>query len=100
MKNTTADKEEKFAMILRFQGSGLSGKQFAEQEHISYNNFNYWLKRYRKQYAEPSKSRFIKLPAPGKTNTEAPFSEVVLANGNRIRFYQHVSSSELKQIAS
>lgn len=85
MKINPEVKEQKFAMIRRWEASGITQKQFIEQENVSMNNFQYWLKRYRK-VNEPTRitvrkisKKFIKLNAPYKNGLSGSlFSEVVL----------------------
>ncbi len=105
MKSNEVVREEKFAMIRRWQESEIRQKQFAEQENISMNNFQYWLKRYRK-INEPARGqgrkkpeKFIQLPTTEKDIFSGNiFSEIFFANGNRIKFYESVEISELKQL--
>lgn len=99
MKNNKELREEKFAMISRWEQSGLSQRQFCQTENLQFNHFYYWLKRYRgKNSNKPT--GFIKLISEDKpVSTRHIFSEVILANGNTIRFYQSVDGSVLKQLA-
>lgn len=106
MKINPEIREQKFAMIARWESSGITQKQFTEQENVSMNNFQYWLKRYRKA-SEPAREtgkrkseKFIKLKTPEKGMLCGNvFSEIVFANGNRIKFYNAVDVSQLKELA-
>jgi predicted transcriptional regulator len=111
MKYNTALQEEKFVMIRRWEESGLSQRKFTQQENIAPNNFYYWLKKYRDQkqgkiasagrkIGKENTARFIKIPVPKKLiDNSFCVSEVVFANGNRIKFYNAVEISQLKQLA-
>lgn len=106
MKINPEIREQKFAMIRRWQESGITQKQFAEQENISMNHFQYWYKRFKKvnesAYRQDKKKseKFIKLKAPEKNIFLGNvFSEVVFANGNRVKFYNAIEVSQLKQLA-
>ncbi len=105
MKKNKELQDAKFAMIRRWEESGLSQKQFCENEPLSSNNFHYWLKKYRDlnkksvdtQQRKPEK--FIKLKTETPISTGAVFSEIIFANGNRIKFYNAIEISQLKQLA-
>lgn len=101
MKNNPELKEEKFAMISRWQESGLTQKKFIETENISMNHFQYWLKRYKKQNEVPQTKGFIKLPLPEKAgHSENVFLEILCANGTRLRFFNAVEIAQLKKLIS
>ncbi len=105
MKKNQALQEAKLAMIRRWEESGLSQKQFCENEPRASNNFHYWLKKYRDlnqtfvdtQQRKPEK--FIKLKTENSISAGAVFSEIIFANGNRIKFYSAIEISQLKQLA-
>ena len=98
MKNNQEQKEKKFAMISRWETSGIRQKQFCVGENVSMNNFQYWLKRYRKR-DEKKTGKFIKIQSPEKNIPPAGvFTEVIFANGNRIKFYNAVEIPQLKQL--
>jgi hypothetical protein len=103
MKYNSELREQKFAMIRRWEESGQSQRKFTEGENIAFNNFYYWLKKYRgqkqKQAAKENRSGFIKVAVPKKIDGEACISEVVFANGTRIKFYNAMDISQLKQLA-
>ena len=95
-------------MIRRWQESSLSQKQFCLDENCSMNNFQYWLKQFRKvnmpsllvKRGGKKSGKFIKLKSPEKNiSSGSIFSEVVFANGNRIKFYNAMDISQLKQLA-
>lgn len=89
-------------MIRRWEDSGMTHKEFAKQENVSFNNFYYWLKRYRfeKKKFQPSHTgKFIKLSNPVPTFSGSVYAEVVFPGGISIRFHQPISSAELKQLA-
>lgn len=99
MKNNTGLREEKFAMICRWEQSGLNQRQFCQSENIPFNHFYYWLKRYRDQGNDKAVG-FIKLKSDVKPGfTGEIFSEVVFSNGNTVRFYRSVDGAVLKQLA-
>lgn len=103
MKNNQELKEEKFAMVCRWQESGLTQKQFTLQENVSMNNFQYWFKRYKKQNnpTEEQRGSFIKLPVSEKAERkENVFLEITLSNGTNMRFFNPVDVSQLKKLVS
>jgi hypothetical protein len=42
-------KETMFSLILEWQNSSISKKQFCEQTKVGYHTFNYWHKRFRSE---------------------------------------------------
>lgn len=107
MKINPEIREQKFAMVSQWRESGLTQKQFIEQKNVSMNNFQYWLRRYRKRN-EPAcrqgrkrSGKFIKLPMPEKNSSPGTiFSEVIFASGSRIKFYQAIEISQLRQLVA
>lgn len=101
MKNNSKLREEKFALVRRWESSGLSQRKFSEQENISYQNLNNWVKVFRKQNTELPKPGFIKIaPAENKISSEKIFSEITFVTGNCIRFFYPIEISQLKKLAS
>ena len=106
MKINPDIREQKFAMIIRWQESGMTQKQFAEQENISMNHFQYWFKRFKKanepvsRQGKKNPEKFIRFQAPEKNILPGTiFSEVIFANGNRVKFYHAMDILQLKQLA-
>lgn len=97
MKIPNEIREEKFAMIRRWTESGLSQKQFCEKENVTFNNFQYWLKRFRNQHNLEKSDGFIKIQTPV---AESCAVELILLNGNRIRFFNKVEVAMIKNLAS
>lgn len=101
MKNNPEHRERKLAMVRQWEASGLSQRKFSEQENISYQNLNNWVKVFRKQNAELPKPGFIKIaPAENKISSETIFSEITFVNGNCIRFFHPIEISQLKKLTS
>lgn len=106
MKISQEQKEEKFATIRRWEESGLTQQQFCIQESISFNNFYYWLKKYRGKESKPvgrprkESGKFINIQSQkGPVFSGAIFAEITFASGNCIKFYQAIELSHLKQLA-
>lgn len=101
MKNKTEIREERFEIVRRWEASGLSQRKFSAQENIAYQNLNNWVKIFRKQNAEVTKGKFLKITPPeNKISSETIFSEITFANGNCIRFFQPIEVGQLKKLAS
>ena len=101
MKSTTENREEKFAMVRRWEASGLTQKTFCLQEGIPGHHFNYWFKKFRDENGlAPSTGKFIKLKPPVKEMAQGIYAEVIFRNGNCLRLHQQVSGVELKQLVS
>lgn len=100
MKSTPDNREEKFAMIRRWESSGLTQKSFCLQEGIPSHHFNYWFKKFRNDHGlAPSTGKFVKLKTSVNQITDSIYAEIIFHNGNCIRFHQQVSGIELKQLA-
>src|SRR5690606_34670375 len=74
-------------LVLRYRGSGLSRKDFAEQSDISVSTLDYYVRRERKasQPADFAANRIlpVELVAPGEVETEV--RESALSTRIRIR---------------
>lgn len=93
-------RQQKFAMIEQWRGSGLTQKTFCEQQSIRYYVFHYWYKRYRLQQvsAENNTGSFVKLQVAKSSPGGAV--EINYPGGIRILFHEPVSSSYLKALVS
>jgi len=101
MKNKTEIREERFGIVRRWEASGLSQRKFSAQENISYQNFNNWVKIFRKQNTELPQLGFIKVTPPeNRISQETIFAEITFANGNCIRFFHPIEVAQLKKLAS
>jgi hypothetical protein len=101
MRNNVELRQEKFAMIERWQQSGLSAKGFCLQNNIAYSVFQYWQKKYRQDNsAEEKSSAFLQLNVSAAPGAASGGIEVIWPDGKRILFHQPVSSHYLKSIIS
>lgn len=94
--------QQMFAMIASWKQSGLSQKQYCEQNNIRYYVFHYWYKRYRDGTTTAMSKDFVPLnvqPSPS-LHPGGAHIELLLADGKRILFHQAVSSDYLKAIIS
>ena len=98
MKKDEVYRKEKLAMILRYEESGLSQKEFCLKEALSYHTFYYWKRIYKRGNTSPS--GFVKLKAmPDIEQPKICFAEILFSGGNRIVLYSPMSSIELRQLA-
>jgi hypothetical protein len=84
---------EKAAMTAQWQQSGLTQKQYCEQNNIAYATFQYWLRRSRSNQPSPLPS-FIKLDAP----PGCVYAELIVPNGKRLVFHQPVTAALLNAL--
>lgn len=90
-------------MIASWKQSGLSQKDYCEQNQIRYHVFHYWYKCYRDEQSvskevEPA---FVPLNIkPSLSDAACTNIEVILPDGKRILFHQAVSSDFLKAVIS
>jgi hypothetical protein len=69
-------------IITRYRQSGLSSRQFCDQEGLTYRTFEEWERRQRR--AERTKGQFVEVKAPAVT--ASPWAvEVELPHGVRLR---------------
>ena len=87
-------RQHQFAMIVSWQQSGQSQKQFCLQNNIGYHVFHYWYKVYRNQQATDGGS-FVALNIAPQLQANV---EVHLTDGRRIVFHQPVSVDFLKAL--
>ena len=94
--------QQMFAMIASWKQSGLSQKQYCEQNNIRYYVFHYWYKRYRDQQTPLKDAGFVALnvKASARFNGGGAGIELLLADGKRILFHTAVSSDYLKALIS
>ena len=95
--------EQMFAMIASWKQSGLSQKDYCEQNQIHYHVFHYWYKRYRdgRLVSKETDPGFVPLNIkPSLSDTSCTNIEVILPDGKRILFHQAVSSDFLKAVIS
>jgi hypothetical protein len=95
-----ATKEENAAIaaamqehILGYQASGLSVREYCQQNDISIERFNYWL--YKRSKRSTSQGQGFSLVIPQTTgrssslgSSRQPSVQVTLANGTRIDFFE------------
>lgn len=96
--------EEKLALIVKWEQSGLPIKTFCNQHGFSDSLFHTWLNKYRrnKHKAKPA-SAFIPIQIEKTTaaheNTGA-FAELTLAKGHQVKLYQQVPAEYLRLLLS
>jgi len=80
-KNQKYTKEEMYLAIELWKESGISQKKYCLQNHLSFNTFKYWQKKYQKDKAvhgaKASRS-FIPVHIPHAITTTLPETDTVL----------------------
>jgi hypothetical protein len=71
-----------FEKIEQWKESGITQKQFCQEQEIALSNFFYWQKKYRKQLQ--SAPGFIPIAVHGHTKDSASI-EIIYPNGVRIQ---------------
>ena len=84
-----------FALINEWRQSGLSQKEFCEQNTIRYHVFHYWYKRYRSKNKEAAAS-FVKLEV--LSSIHPAYAELICGDGKRLVFHQPVSADYLRAL--
>lgn len=54
-------REQMFASIVSWQSSGLSQKQWSQEQRIIYHVFHYWYRKYRDEHPESTDNSFVRL---------------------------------------
>jgi hypothetical protein len=94
--------QQMLAMIESWKQSGLSQKQYCEQNNIPYYVFHYWYKRYKDMRTPQKDGDFVPLNVKPSLSihTSSAGIELLLPDGKRILFHQAVHSDYLKALIS
>lgn len=96
------DRQAKINLIQKWKDSGLSQKEFYQQQNMPAHIFYYWHKCYRDQQnkivqtSSLAANGFVQLTPPLPTN----HIELQLPNGMRIIFHEPVRADYLKALIS
>ena len=90
VQKTWRTREEKQALILQWQQSGKSRKEFCEESGIGYNSLVSWCKEFRDRKV---KSGFTEVKM---TPTISIFAQVHLPGGVKIDFYQPITAEFIR----
>ena len=89
--------ERMFALILQWQGSGMSQKDFCAKKDIVYATFHYWYKKFRDANVHDAPvASFVPVTMPVVTNTS--FCTVHIDGGIQIDFHAPVPPGYLNQL--
>jgi len=97
MRLPVTDRQSKIDIIERWKQSGLSQKEFYQQQNIPAHVFYYWHKCYRDQHGNKSSRSsggFVQLSIPASAGS----IEVHMPNGTRVIFNEPVSVDFLKAL--
>jgi hypothetical protein len=90
-----------FKAIRRWQRSGLTQKDWCENNDIAYRRFHYWYRRYRigeQGYARDQENdRFVPLVV-GPSAAAGSWCELSFPEGKRLAFHQPVSAEFLRSL--
>ena len=93
-------KQQMFLFVEQFKESGLSIKQFCEQNNLRYHSFQYWYRQYKQKDNQQAPVPLFKpitiqpSALPGATG----FAEVTFPSGCNIRFSQSVGVDYLEAL--
>jgi hypothetical protein len=94
MESRQQTRDHYLSMIVSWQQSGQSQKQFCLQNNIAYHIFHYWYKVYRSEQSVANGSCVtVKVSPQVQSNVE-----LHLPDGRRIVFHQPVSADFLKAL--
>src|SRR4051794_25300024 len=99
MQQVEQVREQMYAHIEQWKGSGLSQKLYCEQQAVKYHVFHYWYKVYRDQHQQaaqqqpPSKPSAAFIPLTLSASPAAgAFVELYLPGGHHLVFHQMISA--------
>ncbi len=89
-------------LIVSWQGSDLTQKEFCAQQSIAYSGFHYWFKKFRDEKSLSGAGAGF---APVKITSNTPVKqigsvpiELVLPDGRRVNFYEGVDVQFLRAL--
>jgi hypothetical protein len=89
-------REEMFASIVSWLSSGLSQKQWCEQQKITYHIFHYWYRKYRDEHPKSTADNsFVRLTVKPEAGASC---EVIFTDGTKIIFRESVPAQYLKSL--
>jgi len=87
-----------FFMVREWQQTGLSQKQYCQENNIQYHVFHYWYRKFRdEQPATERQPGFVQINNALAGNI--PFAEFTFPGGSRVVFHQVVGVDYLKELA-
>ena len=97
MHSDTAFRQQMFALVGSWEGSGKTQREFCSEQDISFHRFTYWLRRYREHQKEASGAApsFIPLSLDAAIGSSA---EIIYPDGRRLIFHQAVAAQFLKAL--
>lgn len=98
-KNQRHTKEKMYALILKWESSGLTQEKFFEQHRIPRSTFGYWRKKYLKETVlRKVKDNFIPITLSHATEKSPELLEVIYPNGVRLVCSSGMDLSRLKPL--
>ncbi|MBK6396676.1 MAG: hypothetical protein KA450_03960 [Bacteroidia bacterium] len=94
VQNISRTWQEKETIILQWQQSGLSRKEFCEQQQISYNSLVSWCKILKDKKTAPGFTE-LKIPAVASSGL---FAQMHLPKGIRIDIFQFVPAEYVQAL--
>jgi len=103
--NKLAERRQmRFATIEKYLSSGLTQKQFCQQEHLTYSTFQLWLKKYRQENSDAALKQkrnkgFIPLTfTSSATKFDEPYYIIEYPNGVVLRVSRTIEPQTLIQL--
>lgn len=94
IQNISRTWQEKETIILQWQQSGLSRKEFCEQQQISYNSLVSWCKILKDKKIAPGFTEIKPLP----NTVSGLFAQLHLSKGIRIDFFHFVPAEYVQTL--
>ena len=85
--------------VQSWKQQNVSRQLYCQQNGLSIGKFNYWILKLRKEQrdsAVPRTKGFTKIPDPAAVSFVGPSFQVELPNGNRINFFQSLTTELYK----
>ena len=100
---TTEYRQKRLELVSRYTSSGLSVKEFCQQNNFPEHQFYYWNKM-QKDRKQGSRSTAVNNFVPVKVvkhkqvSAAEPILELVCPNGIKLKFYSPINFSELRAL--
>ncbi len=96
MEENIESSDTKFTIIEAWKSSGLTQKEYCQQNNIGYHIFHYWYKKF-KSSQKPKAGKFIPLQVKKDSSPQSSI-EIILSNGTRIVFNKTVDATFIRAL--
>jgi hypothetical protein len=91
-------RQSRIGTVMKYLDSGLTQRQFCQQEKVAYSTLQFWLKRYREsklEAQEPNRDNFVALQVRPPLQTDPPHYTIQYPNGVVVHINGTISPESL-----